>query len=182
MKIHALVLGILLLAAPAFAAAVDGKWTGSIETPNGPVQISFTFKADASALTGTITGPDGGEIPLTGGKVDGDNISFSVDLDFGGMPFTLEYKGVVSTDQIKLNRRLHGDALRIRRQEGELGGVPSHRSDGVGDAPAIVSIRPSASFVLTNIPPFEPSLRGRNTTLILSPGLRVVRVQPRRAR
>ena len=51
MKIHALVLGILLMAAPAFAAPVDGKWTGTIDTPNGPVQVGFTFKADAGALT-----------------------------------------------------------------------------------------------------------------------------------
>jgi hypothetical protein len=108
MKIHALVVGILLMAAPAFAAAVDGKWTGSIDTPNGPVTVGFTFKADASALTGTTTGPDGAEVPLKGGKIDGDNISFSVDLDFGGMPFTLEYKGVVSTDQIKLTADFMG--------------------------------------------------------------------------
>jgi hypothetical protein len=108
MKIHALVLGILLMAAPAFAAPVDGKWTGTIDTPNGPVQVGFTFKADAGALTGTTTGPDGGELPLKGGKIDGDNISFSVDLDFGGMPFTLAYKGVVSTDQIKLTADFMG--------------------------------------------------------------------------
>ena len=71
-KIHALVLGVLLVAAPAFAAAVDGKWTGSIDTPNGPVPVSFTFKADASALMGTTTGPDGGEVPLKGGKIEYD--------------------------------------------------------------------------------------------------------------
>jgi hypothetical protein len=108
MKIHALVLGILLVAAPASAAAVDGKWSGSIDTPNGPVTVSFTFKADGNALTGSTTGPDGAETPLKGGRIDGNNISFSVDLDFGGMPFTLAYKGVVSPDQIMLTADFMG--------------------------------------------------------------------------
>ena len=97
------ILGILLLtAAPASAAPVDGKWTGMIDTPMGPVNVAFTFKADGAMLAGSTTGPDGAETPIKTGKVDGDNISFAVDLDFGGMAFTLEYKGVVSADQIKM--------------------------------------------------------------------------------
>jgi hypothetical protein len=110
MKIHVLTLGlgILLLAAPAFAATVDGKWTGSIDTPNGPVTVSFMFKADGNALTGSTTGPDGGEVQLKNGKIDGNTISFSVDLDFGGMPFTLAYTGVVAPDQIKLTADFAG--------------------------------------------------------------------------
>jgi hypothetical protein len=96
------VFGFLLLAAPAIAADVDGKWTGSIDTPNGAVEVAFTFKADGAALSGTTTGPDGMEVPIKKGKVDGDKISFDVDLDFGGMAFTLSYTGVVSPDQIKI--------------------------------------------------------------------------------
>ena len=98
-----LTLGLLVFALPAFAADVDGKWTGSIDTPNGPAQVSFMFKADGATLTGTTTGPDGAEVKIKNGKVDGSKISFDVDLDFGGMPFTLSYNGVVSPDQIKLS-------------------------------------------------------------------------------
>jgi len=53
-----------------------------------------------------MTGMDGMEIKIKDGKVEGDNITFSVTLDFGGMPFTLNYKGAVSDEQIKFN----GDA------------------------------------------------------------------------
>ena len=102
------ILGILLLAAPAFAAPVDGKWTGMIDTPMGPVPVAFTFKADGAALTGSTTGPDGNETAIKGGKIDGDKISFSVDLDFGGMPLTLGYAGVVAADQIKLTADFMG--------------------------------------------------------------------------
>ena len=99
---------LLLVAAPARAADVDGKWTGSLDTPNGAVQISFNFKADGAALTGTNIGPDGSEIPIQKGKIDGNNISFDVEIDFGGMKFTISYKGVVSPDQIKLTADFMG--------------------------------------------------------------------------
>ena len=51
-RILALVFGLVLLAVPAVAADVDGKWTGSIETPMGAVPVGFTFKADGAALSG----------------------------------------------------------------------------------------------------------------------------------
>ena len=97
-----LALGVLLLAVPAMAADVDGKWTGSVDTPNGAVQVGFTFKADGAALTGSTTSPDGMEIPIKNGKVAGNKITFDVDLDFGGMAFTLSYVGDVAPDQIKM--------------------------------------------------------------------------------
>ena len=97
-----LILGFILTAAPAIAADVDGKWTGSVDTPNGAIQVAFNFKADGAKLTGTTTSPDGMEIPIKNGKVDGNKITFDVDIDFGGMAFTLSYVGDVSPDQIKM--------------------------------------------------------------------------------
>src|SRR5215472_13697487 len=85
----------LVLALSAVAAEVDGKWTGSLSTPNGDIPVAFTFKADGANLTGTTTGIDGMDVAIKDGKIDGSNISFSVTFDFGGMPFLLTYKGVV---------------------------------------------------------------------------------------
>src|SRR5436190_19905195 len=95
MKICAIGIAVLLFSLPAFAADVDGTWSGSINTPNGAFQQSFTFKADGAKLSGTLS-IMGMETPISDGKIDGNNISFVVNLDFGGMPFTLSYKGVVS--------------------------------------------------------------------------------------
>jgi hypothetical protein len=91
----------LLMAGAALAADVDGKWTGSMSTPNGDVPVAFTFKADGATLNGSTMGPDGAEIMIKDGKVDGSNISFTVTFDFQGMPFTLNYKGAVAKDEIK---------------------------------------------------------------------------------
>jgi hypothetical protein len=97
----------VLLASAAFAADVDGKWTGSMSTPNGDVPVNFTFKADGAKLDGSTTGP-AGEIKIAEGKVDGNNISFTVTFDFQGMPFTMNYKGVVDKDQIKFTIDIFG--------------------------------------------------------------------------
>ena len=105
MKMRALLLGILavlFVSLPASAAPVDGRWSGSIETPMGALPVSYDFKADGAVLTGTTGTPDGGMTAIKNGKIDGDKISFSVDLDFGGMAFTLSYTGVVGGDQIKI--------------------------------------------------------------------------------
>lgn len=91
----------MLLVSAAFAADVDGKWTGTMDTPNGNVPVGFTFKADGAKLDGSTTGPDGKEVKIADGKVDGSNITFSVTIDFQGMPITLNYKGAVAKDEIK---------------------------------------------------------------------------------
>ncbi len=103
----ALILGIMLLAVPAMAADVDGRWTGSVDTPGGTFPVEFTFKADGATLTGS-TGPAGMQVPIKNGKIDGNKISFDLDLDFGGMAITFSYTGVVSPSEIKLTSDIMG--------------------------------------------------------------------------
>jgi len=102
------VVGVLLLSSTALAAPVDGKWTGMLDTPMGPVNVAFTFKADGAMLAGSTMSPDGAELPIKNGKVDGDKIAFTVEVDFGGMALTLDYTGVVSADEIKLTLNVMG--------------------------------------------------------------------------
>ena len=101
-RIATLLVAVTLFAAPAFAADVDGSWTGTLNTPNGDVPIGFTFKADGTALTGTTTGPDGSQIAIKNGKVDGDKITFMVSIDFGGMAVDINYTGIVKTGEIAM--------------------------------------------------------------------------------
>ena len=101
-KVFGIVVGLLLLAAPAFAADVDGKWTGTVSTPMGDLPVQYEFKADGTTLTGTTLGFDGGSVPIKNGKVDGNKIAFTVTFDFGGMTVDLSYTGVVSAAEIKM--------------------------------------------------------------------------------
>jgi hypothetical protein len=106
MKFFASAAALLLVTVSAFAADVDGKWTGSVSTPNGDFPVTFNFKADGAMLNGSMSGPDGGDIAIKDGKVDGANISFWLSIDFGGNSMKLTYTGVVASDQIKIS----GDA------------------------------------------------------------------------
>jgi opacity protein-like surface antigen len=101
-KVYAIVVGLVFLAAPAFAADVDGKWTGSVSTPMGDLPVQYEFKAEGTSLTGTTLGFDGGSVPIKNGKVDGDKISFTVTFDLGGMSLDLSYTGVVTASEIKM--------------------------------------------------------------------------------
>ncbi len=93
---------VALLGINLAAATVDGNWAGSLDTPNGPIPIAFTFLADGNTLTGSTVGPDGSATKIKNGKIDRDKISFAVDVDFGGMPVTIGYTGIVTAEQIAL--------------------------------------------------------------------------------
>src|SRR6516165_6011876 len=101
MRIVVSVLVLMVMCVTAYAADVDGTWTGTVQGPMGDFPVSFTFKADGTKLTGTTLGFDGMPVPIQDGKIDGNTITFTVTFDFGGMPFMRSYKGVVSGAQIK---------------------------------------------------------------------------------
>jgi hypothetical protein len=55
------------------AAVLEGKWAGSIDTPNGSQYLTATFRKDSTGYTGTISSQQGDAamqaIVLTGDKV-----------------------------------------------------------------------------------------------------------------
>jgi hypothetical protein len=98
----------LLAAATLAAADVTGKWTAQVPGRGGELRTTtFVFKQDGSQLTGTMTSFDR-EIPIENGKVEGDQISFTVTLSFGGNEMKFLYKGTVSGNEIKFTRQREG--------------------------------------------------------------------------
>ncbi|HEV2485390.1 MAG TPA: hypothetical protein VGT08_07650 [Terracidiphilus sp.] len=97
-------LGMALTAVTARAVDITGTWTADMTTPDGNTfQLSFTFKQDGAALTGTVQGPQGDAVAISDGKVEGDKLSFKV--SFNGM--TISHDGTVSEsgDEIKLSTK-----------------------------------------------------------------------------
>jgi hypothetical protein len=107
-------LGITLLffalgSVTALAADFNGKWTGDVPGRNGNTQtITFDFHVDGATLTGKVSTPRG-DVDISNGKVDGDNISFDQVLNFNGNSFTISYKGTADgADSIKFTRTFGG--------------------------------------------------------------------------
>jgi len=92
----------LLLAALVSAADVSGKWKGTAEGPNGAIERTFTFKVDGGKLTGETESEMLGKATINDGKIEGENLSFTIKANFQGNEMKLEYKGKVVGDQIKL--------------------------------------------------------------------------------
>ncbi len=89
-----------------FAVIVDltGKWTGMLKTPDGAeFPLTYTFKVDGTTLTGALQGQQG-DIPITEGKVNGNDFSFK--LDFNGTPIVNTGKYYV--DSIGIDAEVNG--------------------------------------------------------------------------
>ena len=103
------------------AGDVTGKWTAEMQGPNGNTRtVTMNLKADGSKLTGTVSGGRGGDAEISDGKVDGNDISFSVVREFNGNKMTSNYKGKVDGDVIHFNIKMEG---------GPMGNMPERQFD-----------------------------------------------------
>ncbi len=103
---------LILMAAfavAAMAADIAGTWKATAEGPNGTIERTFVFKVDGNKLTGETTSAMLGKSTITDGKVDGDNLSFTITADFQGTEMKLSYKGKVSGADLHLTSERAGD-------------------------------------------------------------------------
>ena len=86
-----------------------------MDTPNGPMELTFEFKAEGETLTGTVTSAMG-SLPISNGKVAGDLLTFDVDARGEQDHARGHAERVRRRDRRQGDRRLgHG---RVRREEG----------------------------------------------------------------
>ena len=83
----------------ALAGDVTGKWVGSVDTPNGPFELTYEFKTEGEALTGSVTSNMGTQ-EISNGKVAGDVLTFDVNLEGGKI--THEAKMSTTGDEIAI--------------------------------------------------------------------------------
>jgi len=108
-RLSILAAGLFLLAAPARAAGVAGKWTAEFDTQVGQQKYTFDFKVDGEKLTGKASFErmgQKGEVDLLEGKVKGDTVSFVEMLDIEGNKLRIEYQGTLKGDEISFKRQV----------------------------------------------------------------------------
>ena len=91
--------------AAAYAAGAAGKWTAAIDTPIGVQNYTYDFTVDGEKLTGTAKSQFS-ESQIAEGSVKGDEISFAENLKYEDQTLRVVYKGKISGDDIKFNRRV----------------------------------------------------------------------------
>jgi hypothetical protein len=92
---------VLPLTSVVFGLDLTGKWTG--KSGDG-YQMEFTLKSDGVQVSGTMRAADGKtQYPLKDAKLDGENLSFTVDSQWQGNPVKLIGTAKVAADQIQLH-------------------------------------------------------------------------------
>jgi hypothetical protein len=103
-----LLIWMAMFAFTALAAEVNGTWKGKAETPNGTIERTFVFKVDGAKLTGETSSEMMGKSEIKDGKIDGDNLSFTISGSVQGNDIELHYKGKVAGDEIKFSVEIPG--------------------------------------------------------------------------
>ncbi len=129
MRIKILVLTVFALSvmlSSALGADIAGTWKGTREMMGQSMEVSFTFvpdKGDAAKFTGTSPGRQGGENKIVDGKIDGNNVSFTVVMEGGMMPgMKIKYKGAVAADEMKLTMEMDMSGVDFSAMGGGPGG------------------------------------------------------------
>ena len=99
---------IAVLAVIASAADITGNWKADLQTPQGTVQVSYTFKQDREALTGTWQAAQSPTVDITEGKVTGDKVSFVVKMG-PNANITFAHEGTIKGDEIQLTMKPSGE-------------------------------------------------------------------------
>ena len=92
----------------ASAADISGTWKGTAQNQGGTIERTFVFKVDGTKLTGETTSEMMGKSTITDGKIDGDNVSFTITAKFQDNEMKLNYKGKIAGDAIKLSTEFPG--------------------------------------------------------------------------
>ncbi len=89
---------------PNAKVEIEGSWSTVTQTPQGSNDGKVTFKKDGSGYKGTVSG---GRLPapadLTSVTLEGNKLSYSYSLSFGGNSIKVEVEATVEGDSFKGN-------------------------------------------------------------------------------
>ncbi len=99
---------LLIVATVASAADITGNWKADLQTPQGKVQVNYTFKQEGETLTGTWQAAQSPIVQISDGKVTGDQVTFVVKVDPNG-GLTFAHEGKIEGDELQLTMKPSGE-------------------------------------------------------------------------
>lgn len=78
------------------AADVTGKWSLSIDTPQGPMTVAMVLQQEGTKVTGTLAGPQG-ETPTEGQFKDG-TLTFGISFESPNGSMQLSFSATLAED------------------------------------------------------------------------------------
>lgn len=98
-------IGLVATAFTMLASDINGKWTASMEGPNGQTrEMTYNFKTDGDKTTGMVV-TQRGERPLEDVKVTGETLTWSQTMNRDGESRKSTYTGMVAGDEIKVKMK-----------------------------------------------------------------------------
>jgi hypothetical protein len=79
--------------------SADGTWKLTMQTPIGERKSTLTLQSSGGAITGRLTGEEGGSTDIYEGTLSGNSASWKADIK-SPMPLTLTFTGTVAGDRI----------------------------------------------------------------------------------
>jgi hypothetical protein len=79
--------------------SVEGKWNLKVSTPMGEQTPVLTLNVKGNECSGSFAGAQG-TAEFSGGSVEGDNVSFSLQIEAMGQKINLECSATIDGDKI----------------------------------------------------------------------------------
>ena len=97
-----------LVALPAAAADITGRWTATFVTATGQRDYTYTFRQEGAELIGTARSQDG-VFPIANGAINNKSVEFIENVTVAGRRVVFEYTGeLVSDTEIRFKRLTAG--------------------------------------------------------------------------
>ncbi len=104
--IVAVLLAAMTLIAPPWVAAaapdVTGTWVARMNSPLGEIEFVFRLNSDANGHLGGSVNSLFGDAPILEGRINGDDIEFSIDMDLFGNIQRRTIKGRIAGDELQI--------------------------------------------------------------------------------
>ena len=104
-------MAVVFLAAPVSAqdapkvptAQVAGNWDVSFTSPQGAATWRVKLEQAGDTLRGSVAAGEFGNLDVTNGWITGNDLSFTLNMNFNGTPIQLNFAGTVKSDTIQGN-------------------------------------------------------------------------------